>query len=96
MTKLEEKILAPMCNNFLNTSHLLSSLLVCPFSSLSYSGIPVTESQCFWPDYNEYRHTEWDRSEYLLHREGENPSLELSQLLHTLSNIPRTYFTTSQ
>ena len=32
MTKLEERYLAPMCNNFLNTSHSLSSLLVCPFS----------------------------------------------------------------
>src|SRR3954465_2043537 len=85
-----------MCNNFLNTSHSLSSLLVCPFSSLSYSDIPVTMSQCVWPDYNGYRHTEWARSEYIFHHEGENPILELSQLLDTLSNIPRTYFTTSQ
>src|SRR3954466_9963012 len=46
MTKSEERSLVPMCNNFLNTIHSLSSLLVCPFSSLSYSGIPVTESQC--------------------------------------------------
>ena len=65
MTKSEERSLAPMCNNFLNTSHSLSSLLVCPFSSFSYSGIPVTESQCVWPDYNGYRHIEWARSKYL-------------------------------
>src|SRR3954465_1600725 len=64
--------------------------------SLSYSSIPVTKSECVWPDYNGYCHTEWDRSEYLLHREGANPSLELSQLLDTLSNVPKTYFTTSQ
>src|ERR1044071_7782900 len=63
---------------------------------LSYSDIPVTMSHCVWPDYNGYRHTEYARSEYLLHREGANPSLELSQLLDTLSNAPRTYFTTSQ
>src|ERR1041385_9000920 len=30
-----------------------------------------------------------------LHREGANPSLELSLLLDTMSNVPRTYFTTS-
>src|SRR3954463_8902145 len=95
MTKSEERSLATMCNIFLNTSHSLSSLLVCLFSSLSYSGIPVTESQCVWPDYNGYRHTEWARSEYLLHREGANPILELSQSLATPSDIPRTYFTTS-
>src|SRR3954463_12654809 len=65
MTKLEERSLAPMCNNFLNTSHSLSCLLVCPFSRLSYSGIPVTKSQCVLPDYNGYRHTEWARSKYL-------------------------------
>src|SRR3954462_10536415 len=33
--------------------------------SLSYSGIPVTKSQCVWPDYNGYRHTEWALSKYL-------------------------------
>src|ERR1043165_8091993 len=65
VTKLEERCLAPMCSNFLNTSHLLSSLLVCPFSRLFYSGIPVTMSHCVWPDYNGYRHTEWARSKYL-------------------------------
>src|SRR5437763_207424 len=65
MTKSKERSLAPMCNNFLNTSKSLSSLLVCPFSSLSYSDIPVTESQCVWPYYNGYRHTEWARSKYL-------------------------------
>src|SRR4051812_38244981 len=65
MKKLEERSLAPMCNNFLNTSHSLSSLLVCPFSSLSYSGIPVTMSHCVWPDYNGYHHTEWALSKYL-------------------------------
>src|ERR1043165_6029603 len=54
MTKSEERSLAPMCNNFLNTSH-----------SLSYSGIPVTKSQRVWPDYNGYRHTEWALSKYL-------------------------------
>src|SRR3954463_6987402 len=32
MTKLEERSLAPMCNNFLNASHSLSSLLVCLYS----------------------------------------------------------------
>src|SRR3954469_10030061 len=96
MTKLEERSLAPMCNTFLTTSHSLSSLLVCPFSSLSYSGIPVTMSHCVWPDYNGYRYPEWARSEYLLDLEGANPSLELSQLLDTLSNVPKTYFTTSQ
>src|SRR3954464_13577276 len=63
--------------------------------SLSYFGIPVTESQCVWPDYNGYRHTEWARSEYLLHREGANPILTLSQPLAPPSDIPRTYFTTS-
>src|SRR3954470_9568202 len=65
MTQSEERSLAPMCNNFLNTSHSLSSLLVCPFSRLSYSVIPVTKSQCVWLDYNGYRHTEWARSKYL-------------------------------
>ena len=30
-----------------------------------------------------------------LHREGANPILGLSPLLDTLSNVPRTYFTTS-
>src|ERR1043165_9982237 len=78
MAKSEERSLAPMCKNFLNTSHSLSSLLVCPFSSLSYSGIPVTMSHCVWPDYNVYRHIEWAQSEYLLHREEANPNLELS------------------
>src|SRR3954464_4717560 len=77
MTKSEERSLAPMCNNFLNTSHSLSSLLVCPFSHYRMD-IPVTMSHCVWPDYNGYRHTEWARSEYLLHCEGENFSLELS------------------
>src|SRR3954466_11830299 len=96
MTKSEERSLALMRNNFLNTSHSLSSLLVCTFSSLSYFDIPVTMSHSVWPDYNGYRHTEWARSEYLLHREGANPSLELSQLLDTLSNVTKTYFTTSQ
>src|ERR1041384_7586564 len=96
VTKLEERNLAPMCNNFLNTSHPLSSLLVCPFFSLLYSDIPMTMSHCVWPYYNGYRPTEWAQSEYLLHREGANPSLELSQLLDTLSDVPRTYFTTSQ
>src|SRR4051812_21927491 len=91
-TKSVERSLAPMCNNFLNTSHSLSSLLVCPFSSLSYSDIPVTMSHYVWPNYNGYRHTEWARSEYLIHREGANPSPELSQLLDTLSNVPKTYF----
>src|SRR3954468_24384957 len=65
MTKSEERSLAPMCNNFLNTSNSLSSLLVCPFSSLSYFGIPVTMSHNVWPDYNGYCHTEWARSKYL-------------------------------
>src|ERR1041384_4402205 len=33
--------------------------------SLSYPSIPVTKSQCVWPDYNGYRNTEWARSKYL-------------------------------
>src|SRR3954471_2454254 len=65
VTKLVERSLAPMCNNFLNTSHPLSSLLVYLFSSLLYSSIPVTKSQCVWLDYNVYRHTEWAQSKYL-------------------------------
>src|SRR4051812_36853001 len=65
MTKSEERGLASMCNNFLNTSHSLSSLLVCPFSRYRIPGIPVIMSHCFWPDYNGYRHTEWARSKYL-------------------------------
>ena len=39
MTKLEERSLASMWNNFLNTSHQLSSLLVCLYSSFC---IPVS------------------------------------------------------
>src|SRR3954469_17615772 len=95
MTKLEERRLAPMCNNFLNTSHSLSSLLVCLYFSLLYSGIPVTKSQCL-------ARLEWiplyrvGPKSISLHREGENPILELSQLLDTLSDVPITYFTTSQ
>src|ERR1043165_6618089 len=65
MTKLEERSLAPMCNNFLNTSHPLSSLLVCLYFSLLYSGISVTKSKCVWPDQNGYRHTEWAQNQYL-------------------------------
>src|SRR3954468_34198 len=43
MTKSEERSLAPMCNNFLNTSHSLSSLLVCPFSRYR---IPISPCLC--------------------------------------------------
>src|SRR3954470_17717602 len=96
MSKLEERSLTPMCNNFLNTSHSLSSLLVCPFSHLSYFGIPVTKSQCVWPDYNGYRHTEWARSKYLFIVKEKIPVSNYRSLLDTLSNAPRTYFTTSQ
>src|ERR1041385_55227 len=94
MTKLEERCLAPMCNNFLNTSHSLSSLLVCLYFSLLYSGIPVIKSQCVWPDYNGYRHTEWAQSQYLFIVKEQIPFLNY-QSLATPSDIPRTYFTTS-
>src|SRR3954468_22019657 len=50
MTKSEERSLAPLSKNFLNTSHSLFSLLICLYFSLLYSGIPVTKSQHVWPD----------------------------------------------
>ena len=95
LTKLEERSLAPMWNNFLFTSHQLSSLLVCLHSSFMYTGIPVTESQSVWPDENGYRYTEWALSLYLFIVKEQNPILESSPLLDTLSNVPRTYFTNS-
>src|ERR1041384_7315707 len=60
-----------------------------------YTGIPVTESQSVWPDENGYRYTEWALSLYLFIVKEQNPILESSPLLDTLSNVPRTYFTNS-
>ena len=96
MTKLEERCLAPMCSNFLNTSHLLSSLLVCPFFSLSYSGIPVTKSHCVWPDYNGYRHTEWARSEYIFIVKEQIPISSYRNYYTYYQMHLRTYLTTIQ
>ena len=60
-----------------------------------YTGIPVIESQSVWPDENGYRYTEWALSLYLFIVKEQNPILESSPLLDTLSNVPRTYFTNS-
>src|SRR3954468_8640799 len=77
--------------------HKPSIILTARLSSflVMYSGIPMTKSQkCL-------ARREWiplyrvGPESISLHREGANPSLELSPLLDTLSNVPRTYFTTS-
>src|SRR3954463_11821365 len=87
--------MAPMCNNFLNTSHLLSSMLVCLYYSLLYSSIPVTKSlKCPAGLLRILLYREGPKL-ISLHREGANPNLELSQSLATQSNIPRTHLTTS-
>src|SRR3954468_16343203 len=74
--------------------HKPSVILIARLSSflVTYTGIPVTESQSVWTDENGYRVGPESIS---LHREGANSSLELSPLLDTLSNVTRTYFTTS-
>ena len=60
-----------------------------------YTGIPVTESQSVWLDENGYHYTEWALSLYLFILKEQNPILESSPLLDTLSNVPITYFTNS-
>src|ERR1041385_129285 len=94
MKKLRREVWHPCVTTFEHKPLVILFARLSLFSLL-YSSIPVTESQCVWPYYNGYLHTEWARSEYLLHREGANPILELSQSLATPSDIPRTYFTTS-
>src|SRR3954469_2690459 len=76
--------------------HKPSVILIARLSSflVTYTGIPVTESQSVWPDENGYCYTEWALNLYLFIVK-ERPILELSPLLDTLSNVPRTYFTTS-
>src|SRR3954470_17619410 len=64
MTKLEERSLAPCVTTFEHKPLVILFARLSLFS-LSYSGIPVTKSQCVWPDYNGYRHTEWALSKYL-------------------------------
>ena len=77
--------------------HKPSVILIARLSSflVTYAGIPVTESQSVWPDENGYRYTEWALSLYLFIVKEQNPILESSPLLDTLSNVPRTYFTNS-
>ena len=77
--------------------HKPSVILIARLSSflVMYTGIPVTESQSVWPDENGYRYTEWALSLYLFIVKEQNPILESSPLLDTLSNVPRTYFTNS-
>src|ERR1043165_7706553 len=52
--------------------------------SLLYSGIPVTMSHCFWPDYNGYRHTEWARSKYLFIVKEQIPVRTIAVTRHTI------------
>src|SRR3954469_4352765 len=75
--------------------HKPSVILIARLSSflVTYTGIPVI-TKCL-------ARREWiplyrvGPESISLHREGANPNLELSPLLDTLSNVPRTYFTTS-
>src|SRR3954463_16012983 len=77
--------------------HKPSVILIARLSSflVTYTGIPGTETHSVWPDENGYRYTEWALSLYLFIVKEQNPILESSPLLVTLSNVPRTYFTNS-
>src|SRR4051812_6287240 len=88
MKTLEKRSLAPMCNNFLNTSHSLSLSLL----SLSYSDIPVTKSHCVWPDYNGYRYTGWGRSEYIFIVKGKSQSRTIAVTRHTIRSTQNLFY----
>src|ERR1044072_9710155 len=92
LTKLEERSFGTYVKQLL--AHKPSVILIAHLSLflVMYTGIPVTESQNVWPDENGYRYTEWALSLYLFIMKEQNPILESSPLLDTLSNVPRTYF----
>ena len=90
LTKLEERSLAPSCSQAISYPHC--SFVFIPRYVYRYPHDWIT---------NFLAKREWvplyrvGPESISLHREGENPILETSPLLDTLSNVPRTYFTNS-